>query len=79
MSDGLRGQGVGNRLIATALAFCRDRGYGRVYLWTFEGLEAARRLYETNGFRTIEQRKGRQWGTEVDELRYELSLRLPAS
>ena len=35
------------------MAFCRDRGYVRVYLTTLPGLDAARRLYEECGFRLI--------------------------
>lgn len=72
MSDALRGRGVGNQLMDAAVGFCRDRGYSRVYLWTFEGLNAARHLYEKHGFRLAEQQKGTQWGREVNEQRFEL-------
>lgn len=74
VSDALRGGGVGARLIDKAIRFCRQSGFPRVYLWTFEGLDAARRLYERSGFSLVEQRKGRQWGTEVNEQRFELTL-----
>lgn len=74
MSDVLRGRGVGNRLITTAIDFCRSKGYKRVYLWTFEGLSAARHLYEKTGFKLVEQRRGTQWGTTVNEQRFELRL-----
>jgi GNAT superfamily N-acetyltransferase len=74
MSDGLRGKGVGNQLISTAVGFCRSRGYRRVYLWTFEGLNAARHLYEKNDFKLVDQHKGSQWGREVKEQRFELEL-----
>lgn len=74
MSDGLRGRGVGNRLLTTAIDFCRARGYTRVYLWTFEGLSAARHLYEKIGFKLVEQRRGTQWGATVNEQRFELRL-----
>jgi GNAT superfamily N-acetyltransferase len=46
-----QGQGIGNRLLSEAITFCRDRGYKRVYLSTFAGLNAARHLYEKVGFR----------------------------
>ena len=75
MSDGLRGQGVGNQLMNTAIGFCRSCGYSRVYLWTFEGLNPARHLYEKNGFRLVKQHKGNQWGREVNEQRFDLVLR----
>ena len=74
VSEPLRGKGVGNQLMGTAIGFCASRGYKRVYLWTFEGLHAARHLYEKNGFRLVEQHKGTQWGREVNEQRLELEL-----
>jgi GNAT superfamily N-acetyltransferase len=74
LSDGLRGQGIGNQLISKAVGFCRSRGYGRVYLWTFEGLGAARHLYEKKGFRLLDQHEGSQWGRKVNEQRFELEL-----
>jgi GNAT superfamily N-acetyltransferase len=72
VSDELRGQGVGQLLIESAIGFCRERGYESVYLWTFRGLEAARHVYERNGFALAEQHAGTQWGREVEEQRYEL-------
>lgn len=74
MSDALRGKGAGTRLIDTAIGFCRDRGYGKIYLWTFEGLNAARHLYERGGFELVEDRRGARWGTEVNEQRFECRL-----
>lgn len=74
LSDAVRGQGVGKQLIGTAMDFCRSRKYPRVYLWTFEGLHAARHLYEQSGFVLVEQHLGCQWGKEVAEQRFELSL-----
>jgi GNAT superfamily N-acetyltransferase len=74
VSDALRGRGFGNRLIQTAVDFCRRKAYRRVTLWTFEGLHPARHLYEKYGFRLAEQHKGRQWGTEVVEQRFQLVL-----
>jgi len=71
MSDALRAKGVGSRLIETAIGFCRDRGYGKIYLWTFEGLDAARHLYERSDFKLVEDHRGTQWGTEVNEQRFE--------
>jgi GNAT superfamily N-acetyltransferase len=73
-SDALRGRGIGNRLINTAIDFCRKREYRRIYLWTFEGLEAARHLYVKSGFTLVEQVRGMQWGTEVSEQRFLLRL-----
>lgn len=72
MSDQLRGKGAGNLLIQTAIDFCRDKNYERIYLWTFEGLYAARYLYEKYGFQLVKQHEGKQWGNVVKEQRFEL-------
>ncbi|MDQ1238980.1 MAG: hypothetical protein QG577_1165 [Thermodesulfobacteriota bacterium] len=71
-SDDVRGKGVGTSLLSSAMEFCKLRHYSRVYLWTFEGLGAARHLYEKFGFRLAFQQPGTQWGTEVTEQRFEL-------
>lgn len=75
VSDALRGKGAGNQLIYEAVDFCRDKGYKSIYLWTFEGLGPARHLYEKNGFKLVEHHAGTQWGTEVNEQRFELRLK----
>ncbi|MCJ7595364.1 MAG: GNAT family N-acetyltransferase, partial [Desulfobacterales bacterium] len=74
MSDALRGKGVGNRLINAAIDSCRENGYKMVYLWTFEGLDSARHLYEKAGFKLVKQRRGTQWGMDVNEQRFEFLL-----
>jgi GNAT superfamily N-acetyltransferase len=63
----IRGQGAGNALLSAALGFCDGCGYGKVHLWTFDGLHAARHLYEKHGFRLTLTQRGSQWGKEVDE------------
>lgn len=73
-SDAIRGTGAGNALIAKAVEFCRLRRYGRIFLDTFEGLTAARHLYEKFGFQLIHQEVGTQWGSKVNEQRFELEL-----
>ena len=74
VSDRFRGKGFGNRLIRTAVAFCRSRRYERIYLWTFEGLDVAGHLYEKVGFRCTESCPGDQWGTPVIERCFTLCL-----
>lgn len=71
-SNKARGTGIGNALLTAAMAFCRSQRYERVYLWTFEGLGAARHLYEKFGFQLVQQQAGTQWGAEVNEQRFEL-------
>ena len=74
LSDAIRGRGVGHRLMQEAIGFCRARRYRRVFLSTFEGLAAARHLYEKFGFRLAEQAEGTQWGLPVTEQRFVLEL-----
>ena len=72
VSQGTQGRGFGNRLMEKALSFCKERHYSHVYLWTFEGLYAARHLYEKFGFKLSKQAEGTQWGTRVIEQKFEL-------
>jgi RimJ/RimL family protein N-acetyltransferase len=74
MSDDMQGRGAGNRLINIAINFCRERGYRKIYLWTFEGLGAARHLYERAGFKLVLEQRGSRWGKTVNEQRFECSL-----
>jgi ribosomal protein S18 acetylase RimI-like enzyme len=77
VSDALRGQGAGRALLGAAMAFVDARGYARTVLDTFEGLDAARRLYEAAGFRRVHQAAGAQWGRVVNEQRFERALPAP--
>lgn len=61
------GSGVGKQLMKCATAFVDCQGFSETKLWTFEGLEAARHLYEIFGFHLVEERVGSQWGTVVNE------------
>jgi uncharacterized membrane protein YhhN/GNAT superfamily N-acetyltransferase len=74
VSELLQGKGAGHQLIKRAMDFCRSKGYRNVYLWTFEGLNAARHLYEKHGFRLVREHQGTQWGTAVNEQRFECRL-----
>ena len=72
LSEHLHGQGFGNRLMRAAVSFCNQRSYSRIYLWTFEGLDAARHLYEKFGFQLVHRQRGDQWGTPVVEQKFVL-------
>jgi len=74
LSPEVRGRGFGNRLMDEAVSFCRQKGYRKIYLNTFEGLNPARHLYEKFGFKLVHQAEGTQWGTRVLEQRFELHL-----
>jgi len=70
-----QGQGIGKILLKQAVEFCRKKKFGRLYLWTFVGLDPARHLYEKFGFKLCEEFKGNQWGSIVTEQKFELILR----
>ena len=72
ISEALKGKGVGRKLINKAIDLCKNKAYKRTYLWTFEGLNAARHLYENAGFKLIKQQSGVQWGSTVNEQYFEL-------
>jgi GNAT superfamily N-acetyltransferase len=74
VEDSERGRGLGERLMRTALDFCWGAGHRRVFLTTFAGLDAARKLYERHGFVLTEERPDRTWGVEVTEQRFDLRI-----
>jgi len=47
----LRGRGVGRAMLVKCLDAARERGFKRVYLETLTGMDAAKHLYESVGFR----------------------------
>jgi len=69
-----QGLGIGRRLIREAVGFCREAGYRRVYLWTFKGLDRARALYESEGFRLTTEHDVGQWGNKITEQMFALEL-----
>ena len=67
----IRGRGVGRKLLQMAIAWGREHRIARITLDTTEDMQAARHLYETNGFVHVDgapRRQGRQ------RLLYELRL-----
>lgn len=74
LSPRLKGRGFGNRLMDSALSFCRAKQYAKVFLWTFKGLDTARHLYEKHGFTLAEELEGTQWGTTVIEQKFTLDV-----
>jgi len=70
MDEGARGSGAGKRLLKAALAFVDEQGFHETHLWTFKGLDAARRLYEQTGFTLSSEKAGTQWGSEVPEQKF---------
>ncbi|EFL51622.1 GCN5-related N-acetyltransferase [Solidesulfovibrio fructosivorans JJ]] len=50
-----QGNGIGKTLFTRAMAWWRERGGGRISLWTVDGLPVSRRMYEKAGFRIVER------------------------
>ena len=71
VSEESQGKGIGNFLMQEAMKFCEQCHYSYIYLWTFQGLESAKKLYEKYGFTIKESQEGNQWGTRVHEVCYE--------
>lgn len=61
----MQGSGVGGALFGEVLAFARSTGQHNVYLWTFEGLTAARKLYDRAGFFLTEECLEDDWGPVI--------------
>ncbi|CAB3749590.1 helix-turn-helix domain-containing GNAT family N-acetyltransferase [Paraburkholderia humisilvae] len=69
VDDALRGTGIGRRLLTNALDFV-DARFEETFLWTFKGLDAARHLYESEGFTLTHEAEGTHWGRPVVEQRF---------
>jgi DNA-binding MarR family transcriptional regulator/N-acetylglutamate synthase-like GNAT family acetyltransferase len=69
-----RGLGIGHRLVDECIAFARRAGYRKIVLWTNDILHAARRIYESRGFRLVEEEKHRSFGVDLVGQIWELRL-----
>lgn len=70
-----QGLGIGKKLFRTLLDFCKNAGYRCVFLWTVDMLAPARHLYQSHGFRVVEEKPNTEWiGTPITEERWELVL-----
>ena len=70
VDDGVRGRGVGRKLLARALDFADKRGFSETRVRTCSGSPAARHLCESHGFVCVEERPGTPWGHDVIEQRF---------
>lgn len=61
----VQGSGVGRRLFDALLQFARETAQNKVYLWTFDGLTPARRLYDRAGFVVTETVEENSWGRSI--------------
>jgi GNAT superfamily N-acetyltransferase len=59
------GRGLGGRLLDLALEHCRSQAAVDIFLWTFAGLHAARKLYDRAGFVQTEECRDDRYGREL--------------
>ena len=72
VAAGGRGKGIGRQLLARCREAARAFGSKGIYLTTFAGLDAARKLYEDTGFLLVSEQDSTTWGTPVREQRFEV-------
>lgn len=61
-----RGLGLGRRLVQECVGFSRQAGYRRIVLWTNDVLHAARKIYESEGFRLEKEEAHRSFGKSLN-------------
>ena len=69
-----RGQGLGSRLMGEAMAYCREKGYKDIFLYTTKDQRTAIRMYEKAGFQIVSENERDMWGKRLTELMFELHL-----
>ena len=70
-----QGKGIGRNLMSTAMHFCEEQKYGRVFLWTVNILDVARHLYKEFGFVLVEENLHEEWTDDtIIEERWERNI-----
>lgn len=69
-----RGMGIGGRLVRRCTRFARRAGFQTLRLWTDSGLDAARRLYQTEGYRLVKEEPHDHFGEGLLGQYWELDL-----
>ncbi len=69
-----RGLGLGNRLVEECIRLARNRGYTKIALWTNSVLNAARNIYEEQGFELVEEEEHHSFSKNLTGQNWELVL-----
>jgi DNA-binding MarR family transcriptional regulator/GNAT superfamily N-acetyltransferase len=69
-----RGLGIGKRLVSECSRFARRAGYRTITLWTNSVLDAARHLYEVEGYKLVAKESHSSFGHDLVGQTWELAL-----
>lgn len=69
-----RDKGLGKILLSESIAFCKNKGYQKIFLETTKDQEKAISMYMKAGFEKVEEHANNTWGKDLVEETYELNL-----
>lgn len=69
-----RGLGLGTRLVEECIRFAKRSGYKKLTLWTNDVLVQARKIYEKNGFKLVEEEHHHSFGHDLVGQNWDLDL-----
>ncbi len=69
-----RGLGIGQRLVRECTDFARASGYHTITLWTNDVLASARRIYQAEGYRLVNEEPHHSFGHDLKGQTWELAL-----
>jgi GNAT superfamily N-acetyltransferase len=69
-----RGLGLGAHLVKEVIRFARRSGYKKLTLWTNDVLVEARKIYEKNGFKLIDEEPHHSFGHNLVGQNWDLTL-----